>query len=639
MKTNHFAKLFFLPVVLILLFTAFSCDQAEDPTNYQNGDYGSTTTYASTTTTLPVDASKSLSFNNRNGKAVASIDPASDNHLYRATTPVASTLAKILEDGTLESFFILDGDATVDSWPEVEFMVKAPNSGELYVYFKDFIVIKKPGEVYGMAIGQFFCIKEDGSFFDILKKEDGSWYLFNTFSEYDPITFDKFGNMYYIRTDVVEAPSTGTTISGEGTTTTTLYPTSFIYKNAIYKFDPTTNSAIQMTENIENLQYGKFFVSNDGEYLFAEAFVKNSPELQSSYLRAIPINNPSNYKNIFSISNSDDGFVQSFTASPATNTVYYSGSELGAENLSGIFSATSADYETSTHDIHSRYNTYVAFTGRSILDPTLDMVDLTVSYVWTQGGNVDLVNVSFINEDGSLNSANMLAFLRSYIPYPNAVFSLKTLNATAGLNMTDDTITNEAALSALTSEHLQLIFSAYFTEGKDPNQFLIDVFGISPTDIGISIKYSSQLSVASDGSVWGTTLDKDWKESFIKLYDTTGKPSIYAPTALKDGGFIPIKLQMGEGYIYFSCAIPSSEYHTIKCVSLADPDTLIDVFVNVPNNTTIKISDYSISGDTLYFSGLKAGTTAISGKIDLTGQAFTFTEVAEGFKINKILAY
>lgn len=673
MKTNHFAKLFFFPVVLILLFTAFSCDPAIYPSDYPNGDYFSTTTYASTTTTLPVDASKSLSFNNRNGKAVASIDPASDNHLYRATTPVAATLAKILEDGTLESFFILEGDATVDSWPEVDFFIKSPTN-EIYINFNTELVIKVNTEVIEQhgdmtaiytktdicKVGKFLCIKEDGTFIDILKQDNGTWGFLDTYSQTDPIVFDQTGNMYYILCDMSSGVSnkfsisqintihssrmtrTETTMSGF-TTTTTISNIASKITNAVYQFNPKTGASTIMTEIKEEIWYKKFLISKDGRYLFAET-CQMINDVLSANLRAIPVNSPGNYKDIFSVPDISQGFVNSFTVSD-DNTVYYSGDGLGANKLYGIFSAKESDYTKSTHDIHNLFNTM--FSYLSIFDASDDPETTPIEMYWKKTGFVKFNQVPFINVDGSINSKNILDSLREYIPYPNQTFSLTTLKTKCGLQL-DDTLVNEEAITALDFDNIQLLFEKYFgTDGFGNNQFLIDAFGLSENDLNLSIKYSSQLNGASDGSIWGITLGgactdltNMFKNSFIRLYDKDGKPSVYAPPALKDGAFLPIKLQMGEGYIYFNCLLSeSSEYHTIKRMSLTDTETLIDVFVNVPDNTTIKILDYSISGDTLYFSGIKAGTTAISGKIDLTGQAFTYTEVAEGFKINKILAY
>lgn len=641
MKRTIFTKLCLFPFVFITLFSAISCDQAEDTTYYPNGDYGSSTTIApatSTTTTSTVapaiNASDILSFNNRNGKAVASIDPASDNHLYRATTPKAVTLAKILDDGTLESFFILGEDATVDSWPEVVFMTKSPYTNEIYINFKTDLILtinKEVTEYLGdmshtytktetCKVGQFLCVKEDGTFADILKGDNDTWYFLNTYSESDPILFDQTGNMYYILSEISYSDLNIT--------------------NAIYKFDPKTNASTIMSQKIENTCYKKFFISKDGKYLFAETLKMNEGDILSAYLRAIPTDSPSEYKDIFYIADVADGFVSSFTVSPDTNTVYYSGNGLGPDDLTGILSASSEDYTKSFHDIQNKYYSNEAFTYSTLFDLSFD--GFSQKIYWTENGYVHLTNVSFKNPDGSLNATNLLNCLRDYLPYPESVFSIKHIAEKCGFELSDDTLTNEAAILALTVDHLQLIFSGYFDFNNPdikPYQFLMDGFGLSENEISASIKYSSQLNVASDGSIWGITLDNNWTETFIRLYDSTGKRSVYMPDAFKGGAYLPIKLQMGEGHIYFSCSITGTDYHTIKCVSLAAPDTLIDVFTNVPDNTAIKISDYSISGNSLYFSGLQGGTTAISGKIDLTGQAFTYSEVAEGFKINKILAY
>lgn len=610
--------------ILAIALTVISCN----PVDGDNGDE----TDNNPKTNLSIDAVKVLSFNTRDGKAVASIDPASDNHLYRAEpTEKSVTLAKIRDDGILESFFKLSADATVDSWPEVEFIVKSTYSNEIYVYFKEELIIDISATIIDISgdeeithyiinpcrVGKFLCIKEDGTFFDILKsyKENNAEeiIILNECSAISPLVFDINGNMYYI-----------------------LLTASSATANVIYKFEPKTNTSTPMTEK-NNLLYDGLLITEDGKNMFVTAASYNSTSgFYDSYLKRISVDNPKNYEDIYSINTASldaQGLVTSYTVSPKTNTVYYSGNSMGLEKLSGIFSSTSDDYTKSTHDIHS--------IGADTEIQTLDIFNPTEEY-WLD---------KFINTDGSLNSAVLLKCFKTFIPYPNAVFSVKTIKEKCQLDLTDDTLTDEAALSALTSEHVKSIYNTYFwgIAPIDQKNFLIDGFGLALTDFGMQINYSSQLYVASDGSVWGLTngraiaIDPDnlFTKSFRRFYDSEGKPSVYAPSAFIDkDGYEPIKLQMGEGYIYLSCSKIGSEYQTILCMSLTDPDTLLDVFVNVPENTTIKISDYSIFGNTLYFSGLK-GTAgaAISGKIDLTNQAFTFTEIAHGFKFNKILAY
>ncbi|HPO50748.1 MAG TPA: hypothetical protein PLO89_10515, partial [Spirochaetota bacterium] len=456
------------------------------------------------------------------------------------------TLAKVCENGTLESYFKLSKDATVDIWPEVDFFIKSSYSNEIYVNFKKELVITVRTTVYdgtgdeatsnvnvsSCSVGKFLCVKEDGSFFDILKsyKEEnpGETIILNECSAISPLVFDKNGNMYYI-----------------------LLTSASTIANTIYKFDPKTNSSTTMTEK-GNLLYDGLLISEDGKNMFVTAFFYNSTSgFYDGYLRVIPVDNPKNYTDIYSIDSLENefggGFVSSFTVSPKTNAVYYAGNSIGLEKLSGIFSSTSDDYSKSTHDIHS------IATDTEI--KTLKIFNPAEEY-WKE---------EFINTDGSLKSDELLKCLKKFIPYPNAIFSVKTIKEKCKLlDLTDDTLTNAAALSALTRAHVKSIYNSYFwgIDEKEQKRFLIDGFGLAATDFGIQISYSSQLYTASDGSVWGLTTGRAIDDlvnynvqSLRRFYDKDGKPNVYAPQAfIKPDGYIPIKLQMGKGYIYVSCS-------------------------------------------------------------------------------------
>ena len=98
MSGVFFEKSVLLSIFFLLLFGIFSCNSLDEDNQDETNN--------NPKTNISIESSKVLSFNTRDGKAVASIDSASDNHLYRAdTTEKAVTLAKIREDGILESFF------------------------------------------------------------------------------------------------------------------------------------------------------------------------------------------------------------------------------------------------------------------------------------------------------------------------------------------------------------------------------------------------------------------------------------------------------------------------------------------------------------------------------------------------------
>ncbi len=443
------------------------------------------------------DLTSSLKFDLSGAKAIAGAKASS-----RADgTNDSSVLSKIVEDGSVASLFDLEDGVTVEEWPAVTFIGKGSNSPEIYVNFAYNLSLTKTSDMGGMktTVGSFLCIKEDGSFVDILKQDEGTWSMLSgtdPITGKQPIVFDSEGNVYYILNEF------GAT--ADATTTT------------IYRFDPKTDKSEPMTATQTSIAYQDFFVSADGTYLFAKVFAYGGGSY-TQYLRAIPVDNPANFKNIFY--STTTASINAYTFNPESKTVYLSGYEIFPGNISGVYSAKSSDYENLASDI----------TG--------------------------------------------------------------TIN-------------------------------------------------------GIDILYSHSLNCASDGSVWGIAevgAAGGYMKKFVKLYDNTGSVDVKLPTAFNDGKYLPVKIRMGEGYIYFSCSGlkengTETGYQTIKRVSLANPDVLEDVLTNVPNNTTLEISDFSVKGNTLYFAAIQ-GIDQVAGSIDLSTPAFNYSAVSAGFTIGQIMAY
>lgn len=612
-----------------------------------------------------IDASVSLKFDLDGAEAIAGSEESSRSGRAGAND---SALVKILEDGTIASLFQFEDGVTVEAWPAVEYLAKAPSSGEIYVYFSNDLYLtstgsEEPGSgpedtdpsleeptmvekaltsgkrllnraeemiegeaggenLISNSVGRLICIRTDGTFVDILKRDNGVWATLHEAinSDKPSIIFDATGRMYYILSEYEVSSWTQST--------------------AIYRFDPQSGESTPMTAAQDKIVYEDFFVSSDGSHIFAKVFKFDSESTYTSYLRAIPVDDPGNYKNIYYSSNSSE-FVSSYTISPVTNTVYFSGNNIGGKTV--FFSANKSDYSVKIHEIQRADTTWLT-----------DFFDIS--------GN-DWAG-TFKDTDGTLKADDLMAKLRTCTVYPGFSKDL-TLNkinteCSLGLSAAELELKNDAALLALTvgeDSHVSKIVTQYFGRNEIgypdkfmDSQFLISFFDITRAEVESYISFSNSLNAASDGSIWGLTEEFKPVEggtyatfiTFMKLFAADGSPDVKIPEAFSGGKFKPIKIESGEGYLYFSCARmlddgSESGYHTIKRVSLENPDLLEDVLPEDIAALNLEINDFSLSGDKVYFSAVK-GIDQIVGSVDVAN-GMVYDEISSGFKISKILAY
>ena len=205
-------------------------------------------------------------------------------------------IVKILEDGSMESFISVPSN--VDLAP-VNYIARSPlpDAKEIYIVFN--YSTNWWSEDGNGSIGQLLCVNEDGSYYDILAKDDGTYkWLYN--SSQDAIAFDETGCMYYLANEN----------SGNNNT------------NMIYKFDPKTGISSQLTQAITNTSYQKMQISKDGKWIFTKAYRWNDNNNSTQYLRAIPTDNPADFVNLFYTS-SNSSWINDWYYDDDTQTIYY----------------------------------------------------------------------------------------------------------------------------------------------------------------------------------------------------------------------------------------------------------------------------------------------------------------------------
>lgn len=211
-------------------------------------------------------------------------------------------IVKILADGSVENFISLPDGASLSP---VNFIARSPssNASEIYIVFTN---TSWWSEGYGSSynsysLGQLVCVKDDGSYIDVLKKDDGDYkWLYNSSSQ-DSIAFDEVGGMYYLVSE------------GNGNSNT----------NMIYKFNPTTGESGVLTQAIQNTYYDKMQVSKDGAWIFTKANRwSNDNNNNTSYLRAIPTANPQDFINIF-YSSGNNSWLNDWCYDDDNQTFYY----------------------------------------------------------------------------------------------------------------------------------------------------------------------------------------------------------------------------------------------------------------------------------------------------------------------------
>lgn len=239
-----------------------------------------------------------LKFDFSNAKAIAAVDKDSLSRAAYSINARAvedssvddSPLLKILEDGSFESAITLAENANLAT---IRAIYKSPlkDSNDIFVvfdgqsYFYDTkVTVDEDGneinsQTEAKTLGQLICIHDDNTIADILKITDSSDPYNNSYQNLDTdkgIMFDASGNLYYM----------ASTWNSSGNI------------SVVYKFEPETNEITQLTASVPDTNYSSFKISADGQIIFVQG-TRWSSNTNTTFLRAIPVQNPNNFSNIY----------------------------------------------------------------------------------------------------------------------------------------------------------------------------------------------------------------------------------------------------------------------------------------------------------------------------------------------------
>lgn len=265
-----------------------------------------------------------LKFDFSNAKAIAAVDKENSGRAAysinsRAATPDSSVddspLLKILEDGKFESALTLADNANLANIKEI---YKSPleGSNDIFIvfdgtssFYDEQVTVDENGNTISSnsvykTLGQLVCIHEDNTIADILKIE-GSTNPYDTWQNYlsletdKGVMFDAAGNLYYM--------ARKWNSSGD--------------MSVVYKFDPKTNEITELTASVSGTNYSSFKITKDGKIIFVQGS-RYSSGSSAAFLRAIPVDNPNNFSNIYY--NSTDGSgLYSWVYDEKNEVMYY----------------------------------------------------------------------------------------------------------------------------------------------------------------------------------------------------------------------------------------------------------------------------------------------------------------------------
>lgn len=239
-----------------------------------------------------------LKFDFSNAKAIAAVDKDSLSRAAYSRNARAvedssiddSPLLKILEDGSFESAITLAENANLAT---IRAIYKSPleDSNDIFVvfdgqswFYDTKVTVDENGKEINSqteykTLGQLICIHEDNTIADILKITDSSDPYNNSYQNLDTdkgIMFDNSGNLYYM----------ARTWNSSGDI------------SVVYKFEPETNEITQLTSAVPDTNYSSFKISADGQIIFVQG-TRWSSNTNTTFLRAIPVQNPNNFSNIY----------------------------------------------------------------------------------------------------------------------------------------------------------------------------------------------------------------------------------------------------------------------------------------------------------------------------------------------------
>ena len=214
-----------------------------------------------------------VTFDFSGAKAVAQLEKRNSTSRAAINVDSLGDFVKILADGTMENAITIEEGTTLS---DIIGVYKSPleSSQDVFIAFSNTSTIGYDESTHEYNyLGRLVCVHSDDSIADILKTSNSDYYWDNYMGfEQSSISFDANGNLYFI------ASKNGVQV--------------------ICQFDPTDDSLTEMVAAVEGTVYEKMQISGAGQWIFA------SGRRSSTYfLRAIPVNNPNHFVNVYYSSN------------------------------------------------------------------------------------------------------------------------------------------------------------------------------------------------------------------------------------------------------------------------------------------------------------------------------------------------
>ena len=450
--------------VFLLLCMFFACSNPVDGKSPANNNANNSTTDSDNPSSPIVVNRFGVKFDFENAKALAKLEAKTD----RAVSNVddLGDLVKILEDGTMENAITVGENCSLS---DIVAIYKSPleTSKDIFIVFngesslgyRDEEVTDEWGNSYTntttIRVGQLICLHSDGSIADILEKENPTDYWNTHMSlKTESVTFDANGNLYFISSD-----------NGD----------------MIYQFNPQTNNQTKMVASVENTWYDKMQIDNEGQWIFV------SGNRGSAYfLRAIPINNPNAFVNIYYSSNYNIG-TDKWAYDDKNGIIYFIVYDGGTE---GLFNASKAAGFKNKKKIQSIVG---AIFSDNIFDSFYESSD---SFYWL---NEFKTNKIFDSEK-AINC--VINSLRSYYDSKQG----------KNINITKDDIDIRFDKYLTASGRLKAL--AVITKGKKNE----DAFEALNNDVGIASLHNLDDSRSQDeeGNLWFENIrGEGYKNSFL----------------------------------------------------------------------------------------------------------------------------
>ncbi len=304
--------------------------------NGSDSDYGSTSGGSSDGATTGGGTSGSpatsqivksgLKFDFSNAKAIAAVDKENSGRAaYSVNSRAATTnssvddspLLKILEDGKFESALTLADNAKLANIKEI---YKSPleDSNDIFIvfdgtsyFYDEQVAVDENGNTISSntvqkTLGQLVCIHEDNTIADILKIDgsDNSWDYYQNYLSLETdkgVMFDAAGNLYYMARKWNSSGS----------------------MSVVYKFDPKTNEITELTASVSGTNYSSFKITKDGKIIFVQG-QRDGSGSSATFLRAIPVDNPNEFSNIYYSSGDSWNFgVLDWVYDEKNEVIYY----------------------------------------------------------------------------------------------------------------------------------------------------------------------------------------------------------------------------------------------------------------------------------------------------------------------------